>query len=211
MTIMQTIEVRGHDAITVLIAGLESEFGKGVGAGLAERFMAAEEIDVHRDAKVLERFPGARRSLDDENVEMDRVAIMGRLDGLWFTAIVIVDGEGRAHAMIAQRRFRSERAARKAWAMPADRAWQQEAERQRLRVAPRLFEVGVGPGGVGGGMQDKGRPSLGLLSVCLHILFERDCFSRRGDSSRPMCENRRNCGVRCETWPRAACRWRADR
>lgn len=33
------------------------------------------------------------------------------------------------------------------------------------------------------GLQDKGRPSLALLSVCLHIFFLRDTASLEGDRS----------------------------
>jgi hypothetical protein len=115
MTIMQTIEVASNDAVSALIAGLESEFGKGAGRGMAARFLAAEDTDFHWASRVSERFLGAFESLDDEDVELDRVAIVGRLDGSWFTSICIVDGEGHPHGMICRRAFGSEEDARKGW------------------------------------------------------------------------------------------------
>ena len=107
------------DRVTAaLIAGLEIEFGRGAGAALAERFLAAEEADFCWDARVEERWIGAYESVGDDGFELDRVAIVGRLKGRWFVAQMIVDGEGCAHGMIGKREFRSARAARKALADP---------------------------------------------------------------------------------------------
>ncbi len=116
MGMIQTIEAGSVDAVTMLIAGLESEFGRGAGEALAEIFLAAEDTDFHWDARVSERFLSAYHSLDEEEFDLDRVAIVGRLDGIWFTAIIIVDGEGQPHGTIARSAFRSEKAAREAWA-----------------------------------------------------------------------------------------------
>jgi hypothetical protein len=115
MGMVQSIEAGAVDAVSVLIAGLESEFGRGAGEALKDRFLAAEDADFHWDARVSERFLGSYCSLDEEDFELDRVAIIGRLDGIWFTAIVIVDGEGLAHGMTARRGFRSEKSSREAW------------------------------------------------------------------------------------------------
>ena len=114
MTIMQTIEAGRTDAVALLIAGLESEFGAGAARALADRFLAAEDSDFHWDARLSERWLGCYESIDEEDLELDRIAIVGRLDGEWFTAICIVDGEGMPHGMIARRSFESEQAARKA-------------------------------------------------------------------------------------------------
>jgi len=43
--------------------------------------------------------------------ELDRVAIFGLIDGRWFMAICIVDGDGRAHGMTGRRSFGSRREA----------------------------------------------------------------------------------------------------
>ncbi len=48
--------------------------------------------------------------------ELDRVAIVGRLDGKWFVGTSIVDGEGQAHGLIGRRTVESEQAAWEAFA-----------------------------------------------------------------------------------------------
>ena len=115
MTGMTIIHSGASDAVSALILSLEREFGTDAGRALADRFLAAEDTDFCWEARVGERHLGAYESLDEEDIELDRVAIFGRLDGTWFTGICIVDGEGRAHGMIGRRQFGSGKAARKAW------------------------------------------------------------------------------------------------
>jgi hypothetical protein len=91
--------------MAVLVSGLEIEFGRAVGEALAQRFLEAEEVDFHWDARVQERWIGAYESTDEEDFDLDRVRIVGCLDGTWFVAVMIVDGDGRAHGMIGKRRF----------------------------------------------------------------------------------------------------------
>jgi hypothetical protein len=93
--------------MAALVSGLELEFGRGAGEELADRFLAAEEADFHWDARVEERWIGAYETPDDEEFELDRIAICGRLDGKWFCATMLVDGDGRAHGMMGCRLFRS--------------------------------------------------------------------------------------------------------
>jgi hypothetical protein len=102
--------------MAALVSGLEMEFGRGAGAALAHRFLEAEEVDFHWDARVQERWIGAYANLDDEEFELDRVGIIGRLDGRWFVAVMIVDGDGNAHGMMGKRIFGRERKAREAFA-----------------------------------------------------------------------------------------------
>jgi len=90
-----------------LIAGLEIEFGRPAGRALAERFLAAEEVDFHWDARVQERWLGAYQAIEDEGLELDRVAVLGRLDGSWFVAVCIVDGDGQAHGLAGCRHCES--------------------------------------------------------------------------------------------------------
>lgn len=85
--------------VAALVAGLEREFGRGAAEGLARHFLDAEEVDFRWDARSEERWLGAYECPEDAEFELDRVAICGRLDGEWFTAIMIVDGEGNAHGM----------------------------------------------------------------------------------------------------------------
>jgi hypothetical protein len=102
--------------MAALVAGLEIEFGHDAGGGLAQRFLEAEEADFRWEARVEERWLGAYECQDDGEFELDRIAIFGRLDGRWFTATMIVDGEGLPHGMLEQRTFRSECLARHAYA-----------------------------------------------------------------------------------------------
>ena len=98
-----------------LIAGLELEFGRGAAEGLAHHFLEAEEVDFHWEVRISERWLGAYEAQDDDELELDRIQIMGRLDGRWFVATCIVDGDGNAHGMLGCRNFSSENAARKAF------------------------------------------------------------------------------------------------
>lgn len=111
MTIFQPVSHSADRAMAALVAGLELEFGRGAAEALAQRFIAAEESDFIWDARVEERWLGAYEAREEEDFELDRVAILGRLDGRWFVAVCIVDGDGMAHGMIGQRSFAEAQAA----------------------------------------------------------------------------------------------------
>jgi hypothetical protein len=115
MTTVSSISECTDRVMATLIAGLQIEFGSSAAEGLAHHFLEAEEVDFHWDARVSERWIGAYEAQDDDELELDRVSIMGRLDGRWFVATCIVDGDGNAHGMLGCRKFRSESAARKAY------------------------------------------------------------------------------------------------
>jgi hypothetical protein len=112
MTMYQSIGTAAATAtdrvMEVLAAGLEMEFGRGAGEALAHRFLEAEEADFYWDARVDERWIGAYKSPDNEDLQLDRIAICGRLDGSWFCATMLVDGDGRSHGMMGCREFRSQ-------------------------------------------------------------------------------------------------------
>jgi hypothetical protein len=120
MSMMQSIGVASANVtdrvMTALVSGLELEFGRGAGEALAQRFLEAEEVDFHWDARVDERWIGAYESADEEDFELDRVRIFGQLDGQWFVAVMIVDGDGNAHGMMGKRGFKREREAKAAFA-----------------------------------------------------------------------------------------------
>lgn len=114
MAYLQPISVASDRIMATLIAGLELEFGTGAGQALAQRFLAAEEVDFRWDARVRERWLGAYRGMDSDEIELDRVAIIGRIDGQWFVAMMIVDGDGEAHGMLGCRAVRDRQAAERA-------------------------------------------------------------------------------------------------
>ena len=116
MGMFQPISVASDRVMAALVSGLEIEFGRGAGEALAHRFLEAEEVDFHWDARVSERWIGSYESLDDDDLELDRVRIFGRLDGKWFVAVMIVDGDGNAHGMMGKRIFGREREALVAFA-----------------------------------------------------------------------------------------------
>lgn len=115
MSMMQSVGTATDRVMAALVSGLEIEFGRGAGAALAQRFLEAEEVDFHWDARASERWIGAYPTLDEDDVELDRVAIFGRLDGRWFVAVMIVDGDGNAHGMMGKRLFRGRAQAEQAF------------------------------------------------------------------------------------------------
>lgn len=112
----QNIGAASDRILATLVSGLEIEFGRGAGAALAHRFLEAEEVDFLWYARCEERWIGAYESIDEEETELDRIAIWGQLQGEFFAAMMIVDGEGIAQGMMGRRRFESEDAARNAFA-----------------------------------------------------------------------------------------------
>jgi hypothetical protein len=117
MTSIHTLSAASDRVMAALVSGLEIEFGRGAGQALARRFLDAEEVDFAWDARAAERWIGSYDSDDDSDIELDRVRIVGLLDGDWFVATMIVDGEGKAHGMAGKRNFSR---AREAWAAFAD-------------------------------------------------------------------------------------------
>ena len=114
MTMIQTVGAASDRVMEKLITGLEIEFGRGAGEALARRFLEAEEMDFRWDARASERWLGVYESVEENDFELDRIAICGRLDGEWYAATMIVDGDGNARGMLGCRSFGSERAAREA-------------------------------------------------------------------------------------------------
>ena len=101
----QPISVASDRVMAALVSGLEIEFGHGVGEALAHRFLEAEETDFLWDAREQERWIGAYDSTNDEEIDLDRVRIFWRLDGKWFVAVMIVDGDGNPHGLMGKREF----------------------------------------------------------------------------------------------------------
>src|SRR3546814_3647748 len=99
MTMTQPGSAVSDRVMTALIAGLEIEFGRGAGEGLARRFLSAEDAEFRWDARVSERWLGSYESDDEEAPVLDRVVICGWLDATWFAATMVVDGDGAAHGM----------------------------------------------------------------------------------------------------------------
>lgn len=114
MSKFEAISAPVDRVLATLIAGLECEFGRGAGEGLAHHFLAAEDVDFHWDARFDERWLGAYEAPEDADFWLDRIAICGRLDTQWFAAVMLVDGDGNAHGMLGCRAFADEGGARDA-------------------------------------------------------------------------------------------------
>jgi hypothetical protein len=114
MGMYQSIGTASDRVMATLMAGLEIEFGRGAGEALAHRFLEAEESDFLWDARIEERWLGSYESIDDDDLELDRIAICGRLDGHWFASVMLVDGDGMAHGTMGKRICRSRRSAHEA-------------------------------------------------------------------------------------------------
>lgn len=82
---------------------------------LTAHFIAAEEADFCWEARHSERWLGCWEGLESDDIELDRIAIVGCLECQWFIATLLVDGEGSAHALLFRRNLEGEMAARKAF------------------------------------------------------------------------------------------------
>ena len=98
-----------------LATGCESAVRRDSGAGIDRNILAAEEADFHWDARLSERWLGAYGSADDDDIDLDRVAIVGRIDGQWFAATSIIDGDGMPRAMTNRRAFDTKNEAERAF------------------------------------------------------------------------------------------------
>lgn len=103
MTLVQPVSAAADRVMAALVQGLEIEFARGAGEALAHRFLEAEDVDFHWDARLQERWIGAYECSDEDDIELDRVRVFGRLDDRWFVAVMIVDGDGNPHGMMGKR------------------------------------------------------------------------------------------------------------
>lgn len=71
----------------------------------AHIFQDFESIDLHWAARREERYLGLYDSLDEDDGELARVAILGCIAGKWFAATCLVDGEGAVQDLIGRRDF----------------------------------------------------------------------------------------------------------
>lgn len=105
MGMFQPIAAASDRVMAALVSGLDIEFGQGGSEALAHQFLEAEEADFLWDARDQERWIGGYEGSDEDDIELDRVRIFGRLDGTWFVAVMIVDGDGRPHGLMEKRAF----------------------------------------------------------------------------------------------------------
>lgn len=89
-----------------LVSGLQATFGRSAAEGLARHFIEAEGADFYWDARVRERWLGAYESLDDDADDaLDRVAVIGILDGCHYVAVLLLEQSGAVDALLGVRQF----------------------------------------------------------------------------------------------------------
>lgn len=96
MTMISIIQAASRDAYPALLAGIEKQYGREGSVAIASQYLEAEWADFHWESRIDERWLGTYDGADEE---LDRVAIIGRLNEVWFAAICIVDGEGAVRWM----------------------------------------------------------------------------------------------------------------
>lgn len=116
MAQLPSISDAADRVMAALVSGLEIEFGRQAGATLVERFLDAEEADFLWDARVEDHWLGGYLGGEDGEIELDRVRILGRIDGRGFVAVMLVDGDGDAHGMLGKRSFERAEQVRRAFA-----------------------------------------------------------------------------------------------
>ncbi len=103
MNMISTIRRSGDAAVDALRA----EFG----VVLADRIIEAEALDFLWEARVRERYLGQQIGWDFEDEagfqEISRLAILSILDGRWYAAMCLVDGDGVAAQLLWKRQFGS--------------------------------------------------------------------------------------------------------
>ena len=112
---MDSIIAASNDSFPALLAGLGCEFGSAGIESLARHFLDAEAADFRWEARIEERYLGTFEALEDDGAEWDRVAVIGRLAGRWYVAVMIVDGDGAVDRMQRICEFESVPEARSAY------------------------------------------------------------------------------------------------
>lgn len=110
MTVISILQVEARDAYPALIAGLEAQYGREGSVEIAARYLDAELADFHWQSRMQERHLGRYEGeidADDEDLELERIAILGVLKGAWFVATCIVDGDGAVHDIFDLRLMKS--------------------------------------------------------------------------------------------------------
>jgi len=103
------------DRFPDLVQDLTAEFGgDGIGATV-ERFIAAEQADFCWEGRFAEMNLGAFESLDNDEEDRERVAVLGYFRAQYYVATCIVDLERHVRALLKVRQFESFERAEKAF------------------------------------------------------------------------------------------------
>jgi hypothetical protein len=102
---MTTISAMADGRCDAIVERLRAEFG----AIMADRILEAEAADFLWEGRVRERYLGQHLDvglgLEDEEMELARIAILTFLGGRWHAATCLVDGDGNAVDLLWKRSF----------------------------------------------------------------------------------------------------------
>ena len=102
MTMISSVANGRCDAV---VDALQAEFG----ATLAARILEAEVAEFLWDARVKERYLGQHFDvgigIDEDEIELARIAILSFLGGHWHVGSCLVDGDGRPVDLLWKRTF----------------------------------------------------------------------------------------------------------
>lgn len=100
-----------------IVSGLESSFGRSAAEGLARQFIEAEGAEFYWEARIAERRIGTYERIDEEDGEvLIRAAVFGLLDGLYYVAVLLLDGFEIVEAVVGVRKFECREEAERAFA-----------------------------------------------------------------------------------------------
>ena len=102
---MTMISAMGNGGFEAIVDALGAEFV----AIMAERILEAEAAEFLWDARVRELYLGqhfdAGLGIEEDEIELARIAILSFLGGHWHVASCLVDGNGRPVDLLWKRRF----------------------------------------------------------------------------------------------------------
>jgi hypothetical protein len=109
-------ERASKDAYSDLVAGLEIEFGTRNVDAIAARWIEAEAMDFYWQCRLDERALGAYESLEEDGLDLELIAVLGRLHSRWYVAWLVVDGDGAVQDLLQVRQFQAQAEADQAFA-----------------------------------------------------------------------------------------------
>ena len=115
MTMFQTLGMASAQVLNSLETGYKIAERRTAGETIDRQILISGEADFHWDVRLSERWVGAYYSADEDEIELDRVAIFGRIDGRWFAATSIIDGDGMPHGIANRRIFDTRQEAERAF------------------------------------------------------------------------------------------------
>lgn len=107
MTDLASITAGAHDPFEGLLASLQREFDGAADMPMAREIVAREAVDFHWEARIEAVRLGAVEALDDDAGLLECWQVLGVLEGRWFVAKLLIDGDHCARNLLGVRRFGS--------------------------------------------------------------------------------------------------------